>query len=132
MVASYPDGALRIVDWKVHAFGLRAAKQQLTVYAGVLRAGGAPWLAIPTAKLPLDRITLTEAQLLNNEVHDYSVTEDDIDECFDELFDTATEMEHAVADLDDPMRGVAAMAVTPWAEQCGRCSFKRLCKEGTS
>ena len=132
VVAIYPNNDLRIVDWKVHAFGLRAAKQQLTVYAGVLRAGGAPWLAVPPSPLPLDRITLTEAQLLNNEVHDYSVTEDDIDECFDEMFDIATEMEHAIADLDDPVRGIATVAVTPWVEQCDRCSYKRLCKEQTT
>jgi len=82
--------SVRIVDWKVHSFGLRAAKQQLLVYAGVLHRGSRyPSYPVDPRGISLDRFTLTEVQLLNNVVHDYAATDEEIDEVFDEFFEVA-------------------------------------------
>jgi hypothetical protein len=125
-----PERTLRIIDWKVHAFGLRAAKQQLAVYAGVLHRGESlAFFPFDPRSVPLDRIVLTEVQLLNNEVHDYTVTDDEIDDAFDELFDTAEQIRCARGDDDGDYQHVGGFAATPWVEQCERCSFNKICKD---
>lgn len=125
-----PERTLRIVDWKTHSFGLRAAKEQLTVYACALRLGRPqaffPW--DPTL-LPLDRYALTEVQLINNEIHDYSVSDDDLDELTDGLFEDAERIrlacgENGVHDLQ-----AGEFPATHWPEACLRCNFKRICQE---
>jgi len=133
LVGFAASGSIRVVDWKVHSFGLRAAKQQLLVYAGVLRRGKPHrhWPVDPRT-IPLDQLSLTEVQLLNNQVHDYAVTEDEIDEVFDELFEIAELMRLARgADRDDDRR-VEEFPATPWIEICDRCSFKKICREGVA
>lgn len=128
VVAFGTDQSVRILDWKVHSFGQRAAKQQLSLYAGVVhRAAPQGFYPFDPRTVSLDRFVLTEVQLLNDEVYDYSVAEDDIDDVFDELFDGA-EVIRLSRGADGPEdRCADEFPVTDWVESCVRCSFKRIC-----
>ncbi len=124
------DGTLRVVDWKVHSFGLRAAKEQLTVYASALRRGQPhPYFAFDPAAAPLGRYVLTEVQLLNNEVHDYSVSEEDIDELIDGLFEAGESIRLSCGDSEAGDLQAGEFLATHWPESCSRCNFKRICQE---
>jgi PD-(D/E)XK nuclease superfamily protein len=125
-----PERTLRILDWKAHSFGLRAAKEQLIVYLCALRGGQRqahfPW---DVAGLPLEQCLLTEVQLIKNEVHDYTAVEDDIDESIDKLFDASERIRLACGEGADCDLRAEEFPPTPWPESCLRCSFKRLCLE---
>lgn len=124
------DRAVRIVDWKAHSFGLRAAKEQLTLYACALRRGRPqPYFPWDPTTVPLDLYTLTEVQLLNNEVHDYTVSEDDLDELVDEIFEDAERIRLACGDDSPEDRRADEFPVTNWPDTCAWCNFKRICQE---
>ncbi len=124
------DQTVRIVDWKVHSFGLRAAKQQLALYAGVLHRGQPQgYFPYDPRLLPIESFVLSEVQLLNNEVHEYKVTDDDIDEIFDEIFESAESIRLARGTGDAADRQAFEYTATPWVESCDRCSFRKICRE---
>ena len=127
------DQTVRIVDWKVHSFGLRAAKQQLALYAGVLHRGQPQtYFPFDPGRLPVENFVLSEVQLLNNEVHEYTVTDDEIDEIFDEIFESAESIRLARGTGDAEDRQALEFTATPWVESCVRCSFKKICKESAA
>jgi hypothetical protein len=124
------DQTVRIIDWKVHSFGLRAAKQQLALYAGVLHRGQPQtYFPFDPTRLPIESFVLSEVQLLNNEVHEYNVTDNDIDEIFDEIFECAESIRLAQGEGDAADRQALEFTATPWVEACVRCSFKKICRE---
>jgi hypothetical protein len=133
VVAFRRNRTIRIVDWKVHSFGLRAAKSQLTVYACALHRGQRQsYFAWDSTGTPLSGFALTEVQLINGEVHDYTVNEQDLDEMVDDLFESGELIELACGEkTEDDMRA-DEFPVTNWPEMCPRCGFRRICKEGTS
>jgi len=122
---------VRILDWKVHFFGLHSAKQQLALYAGVLNRA-APTYSYPfdPRSVPVESYVLTEVQLLQGKVYNYAVTEDDVDEVFDDIFGGVQTMQLAVRDENISLKAREEFPVTRWPEYCGRCSFKKLCIEG--
>lgn len=122
---------VRIIDWKVHFFGLHSAKQQLALYAGVLNRGS-PTYSYPfdPRSLPVESYVLTEVQLLQGKVYNYAVTEDDVDEVFDDVFGGVQTMQLAVRDESTNLKAREEFLVTRWPEYCERCSFKKLCIEG--
>jgi PD-(D/E)XK nuclease superfamily len=127
------DQTVKIIDWKVHSFGLRAAKQQLALYAGVLHRGQRQtYFPFDPRQVPIAHIALCEVQLLNNEIHDYTVTDDDIDEVFDEIFESAELMRLARGADDTADRQALEFTATPWVESCIRCSFKKICRESAA
>lgn len=133
VIAFRRNRTIRIVDWKVHSFGLRAAKSQLTVYACALHRGQPQsYFAWDPRGTPLSQFGLTEVQLINGEIHDYSVNEQDVDEMLDDLFESGELIKLACGDKSEDDMRADEFPVTNWPEMCLRCGFRRICKEGAS
>jgi len=131
VIAFGRNRTVRIVDWKVHFFGARAAKDQLALYAGVLNRGASPYsYPFDPRAQSVDTYILTEAQLLQGQAFDYAVTDDDVDEVFDDIFSAAQLMELASEGEEVSVASAQHYPVTRWVEACGRCSFKKICREG--
>lgn len=131
LIVFYKDAAPLIVDWKVHSFGQRDAREQLALYA----------LALVCAKphsdfpVPKDRwkpqdITVIEAQLLTNVTRQFTFEYGDFAELEAKVLFSANEIALAVGSGDmnyEPTTEDFALTNDP--KRCQRCVYRRLCWE---
>ncbi|MFW9794971.1 MAG: PD-(D/E)XK nuclease family protein [Candidatus Thorarchaeota archaeon] len=117
-----------IIDWKVHYFGTKDYRLQLTLYAMALKRCS-PHKDFPTdlSMWEEDSLRLIEAQLLTNQIREYSISSDDIHKVEDYMIGSITEMRLAL-DSDSSLTAFDFLP-TRYPEACKNCPFKKLCWE---
>jgi hypothetical protein len=127
LIAFHRNAPPKIIDWKAHAHMQTAARGQLALYAIVLTS------ANPHQDFPLDPrvwnpldVSLCEAQLLRNEVHDYQLESPEIDLAWSEVGESIVEMQRALGE-EGAEWDITELPLARRAETCERCNFRRLC-----
>jgi hypothetical protein len=117
-----------IVDWKVHTEPVKRYNQQLLVYALGLH------LTLPQnrqrtswKKFPLTDYRLVEYQLLKNEMRDYPVTEDYLDQTREFIIEGAYRLYLAGAGDSYNYDDLQDLEQTDDPENCLTCSFRKIC-----
>lgn len=129
MIVFFRDAYPLIVDWKVHYFGLKEYWLQLGVYAVSLSRAN-PHVDFP--KIALDKlkdatkIQLIEYQLLHDKQRAYTLTQEDIAEIEDYMFESITNISHVIKEQNgNPDISQLRTAFSP--SICARCQFKKIC-----
>ncbi len=132
-VAFFDAAPPLIIDWKVHAFGLKDAWTQLATYAIALMN------CIPHKDFPatlgrwhVKDVRLAEAQLLTNQVRRFTLTDHDVDRANAHIAQSVTEMLLAIGDRERGQLQATDFPVAADPDVCRRCPFRRLCWEETS
>jgi len=127
LIALYRNAPPKVIDWKAHAHMQTAARGQLALYAIVLTS------AAPHQDFPIDprawnplEVSLLEAQLLRNEVHDYQLESPEIDLAWSEIGESIVEMRRAIGE-EGAEWDITELPLARRAETCERCNFRRLC-----
>jgi hypothetical protein len=119
-----------IVDWKVHSFGNADSWLQLGVYAVAL-ANVKPHRDFPAdVQLALKdpaNIRLVEYQLLKNKQREYSITLEDIDDIYDYIFRSSSEMKRLVKGRKYQTLDINQFQTASSPSVCENCQFKKLC-----
>jgi hypothetical protein len=130
LIAFFEDEPLHIIDWKVHFFGTKSYLDQLTIYALALLNCN-PHRDFPVDLSPYTPydIKLSEYQLLKNKVRNYSVTEQHLENLYDNLADGIIAMQRKRCDDDYKNLRIDDFEKTYDLKNCGNCPFKRICLE---
>jgi hypothetical protein len=117
-----------IVDWKVHGEPVKRYSQQLLVYALGLH------LTLPQnfqranwKKFPLTDYRLVEYQLLKNDLRDYRVTEDYLDQTREFILEGAYRLQLAGAEDPYNIDDLQDLEQTDDPENCLTCCFRKIC-----
>lgn len=129
LIVFYKDTAPLIVDWKVHSFGQRDAREQLALYALALVCSK------PHSDFPLSKerwrpenVSVIEAQLLTNVTRQFQFDYGEFAELEARVLFSANEIALAIGD-ESQERKVDDFALTNDPKRCQRCVFRRLCWE---
>ena len=127
LIALYRDAPPKVIDWKAHAHMQTAARGQLSLYAIVLTSAlpHQDFRIDPRAWNALD-VSLYEAQLLRNEVHNYQLEPPELDLAWSEIGESIVAMKRALG-AEGAEWDVTELPVARRAETCERCNFRRLC-----
>lgn len=130
LITFYDNDVPHIFDWKVHSFATKNYREQLATYALALLKCK-PHKDFPkslTAYNPTD-IRLFEIQLLTNEVREYSITQEDVEEVEEIMAESIMNMLLVGADKKYDKIKLSELATTSYPGICKVCSFKKICWE---
>ena len=115
-----------VYDWKVHTFASQDYRLQLACYAIALTLGKPhkDFPQDPTNCSPTD-IKLIEVQLLTNELREYQLTSEDIEDTQEYIENSASEIGLALGDDKNNSPLDFLSATNP--DTCSRCVFRSLC-----
>lgn len=130
LIAFFDNGSPHIFDWKVHYFGNKSFHDQLLIYALALNKCD-PHQDFPSKidTIPIVTFKLSEYQLLNDRLREYSIESDQIDRLVDNISESILEMVMAGADKKYPESNLEDFETTLFPETCQYCSFKKICWE---
>ena len=128
LIVFFEDRPPLILDWKVHAFGLFDAFQQLVLYAMALTRGK-PHRDFPTslAGVGAEDVELMEVQLLNRTVRRHHATEADVTALEEEVAESAYAMRRLVNGRKAQLIDVEELEGAYGPEACARCQYRKLC-----
>ncbi|MEQ8906026.1 PD-(D/E)XK nuclease family protein [Ekhidna sp.] len=133
LIVFFEDEPPHIFDWKVHTFATKTYQDQLLSYAFALNKANEikPHKDFPSnlsAFTVLD-YRLTEFQLLIDEVRDYTISEEDINETENEIASGLMAMYRVGANkkYDECSSEDFPTAHNP--SSCEKCQFKSICKQ---
>jgi hypothetical protein len=131
VICFHGEEAPGIVDWKVYAHPLGDSWLQLATYAIALCRCNPhrDWPALPTALSPTD-VQLAEVQLLDGSIRVHHVSNDDVEEVEDLIFESATDM--LLAMQEKPAARLTPQDFRPAfrPSACQVCHFRSICWEG--
>lgn len=130
MIAFYKDRPPLIVDWKVHAFGVRHAWLQLGIYAlALMRCKPHRDFSKYLGQWQETDIQLLEVQLLTNQIRDYTLTEMQVDTVDAYIAESINEIMLAIGEdgKDKLVPADFLPAISP--ETCQRCAYRSMCWE---
>jgi hypothetical protein len=128
LIVFWRDEIPLIVDWKVHAFGNRDARNQLALYALALK-NVEPHRDFPrtTVHWNVEQVRLQEVQLLSGECRSYVLSAEDIEDVDSMIAANAAQFK-LVADGENPKDwNPWDFPTTRYDEVCTACPFKPLC-----
>lgn len=133
LVVFYKESAPLIIDWKVHSFGQRDAREQLALYALALVCGK-PHSDFPVTKerWKPENIELIEAQLLTNVTRQFKFEYGELAELEARVLFSANEMTLAIGNAKSGEHKAEDFALTNDPNRCQRCVYRRLCWEVTN
>lgn len=127
LIVFYASEPPLIIDWKVNTFGTRSYRLQLSVYAVALT------LCKPHIDFPVspDRfnaadVRLIEAQLLTNQLREYSLSDTDVEDVHSYIAYTASKMKLASGHKSSNLSPYDFL-VTNKPDTCQRCAYRTLC-----
>lgn len=120
-----------LIDWKVHKYGVKDYRRQLSLYALALTASkfSKKYPMELAGVLPTD-VQLREVQLLTKDVHKYDLLDFDINEIKNLISSSAREMKLVLADKNKDF-SYLDVPVTDYPEKCQRCPFQDICWENS-
>lgn len=129
LIVFYEDTAPLIVDWKVHSFGQRDAREQLALYALALVCARAHSdFPVPKERWQPENISVIEVQLLTGVTRRFDFGYGEFAELEARVLFSANEMALAIGD-ERSQRKAEDFALTNDPKRCQRCVFRRLCWE---
>lgn len=133
LIALFEDEPPHIFDWKVHTFATKTYKDQLVHYALMLsnRNDYKPHVDFPEnlADFDVHDYRLTEFQLLVDQVRDYDIDEEDIEEAERAISSGLLGMYRLGGDKPYNELLPEYFPTTFDPEICLKCSFKSICKQ---
>ena len=128
LIVFYDDRPPLILDWKVHAFGLFDAFQQLVLYAMALTRSD-PHQDFPESlsDVAVEDLELIEVQLLNRTVRRHRAAEADVVRLETEIADSAYAMRRLVNGRKAMEIDVNELEGAYRPEDCTRCQYRKLC-----
>ena len=128
LIIFYADRPPLILDWKVHAFGIFDAYQQLVLYAMALTRCQ-PHKDFPASleSVKPEDIELLEVQLLNRVVRRHQIGEGDIERIEDEIAASAYSIRRLLNGRKPKDIDVTELEGAYGPEACGRCQYQKLC-----
>ena len=132
-VAFYDDRPPLIIDWKVHAFGLKDAWTQLATYAIALMSCN-PHNDFPAIAWSwgVKDVRLAEAQLLTNQVRRFTPHGSGCGSSGRYIAESVTEMLLATEGRKNGQLQAPDFPVAADPDVCQRCPFRKLCWEEPS
>lgn len=130
LIVFYTDRPPLILDWKVHAFGVFDAYQQLVLYATALTRCK-PHKDFPASLTDVspEDIELLEIQLLNRTVRRHHIGEGDIAGLEDEIASSIYTMRRLIDGRKPVDIDVHELEGAHGPEACARCQYQTLCWE---
>lgn len=129
LIVFYKDSQPLIIDWKVHSFGQRDAREQLALYALALVCGKPHSdFPVPKERWKPEGIAVVEAQLLTNVTRQFEFDYGEFAELEARVLFSANEMALAFGDGENE-RKAEDFALTNDPKRCQRCVYRRLCWE---
>lgn len=130
LIAFYGDRPPLIIDWKVHAFGLRSAQKQLEVYALALKRCN-PHRDFPKhlSKWNETDIEIIEAQLLTNQIREYELSQESIEATESYIAKSAYDISLVIGSGKKSHLEPLDFDTTCSPETCQRCAYKSICWE---
>jgi PD-(D/E)XK nuclease superfamily len=130
LIVFYKDAAPLIIDWKVHSFGQRDARDQLALYALALVCGKPHAdFPVPTERWKPEGITVLEVQLLTQVTRQFQFDYGEFAELEARILFSANEMALAFGNGE---RNAEDFPLTNDPKRCQRCVYRRLCWEGSN
>lgn len=130
VIAFYRGRPPLIVDWKVHAFGLREAWLQLATYAvALVRCGPHRDFPADHGRWRVQDVRLAEAQLLTNRLRRYELAEEDEEAVDAYVADSVTQMLLSSGGRKGKDLTPAEFPAAASPDACRRCPFRKLCWE---
>ena len=128
LIVFFDDRPPLILDWKVHAFGLFDAFQQLVLYAMALTRGK-PHRDFPASLggVGVKDVELMEVQLLNRTVRRHHATDADVAALEEEVAESAYAMRRLVNGRKAQLIDVNELEGAYGPEACARCQYRKLC-----
>lgn len=127
LVAFFENEPPMIIDWKVHAFATHESRMQLALYAAALSRTN-PHKDFPENFITKENnVRLMEFQLLKNKPREYSLSEEDILDVEDYIFQSITNMRRACDWKEPKMFDPSDFQTARKPDECSRCGFKKLC-----
>lgn len=130
MIVFFKEKPPLIIDWKVHAFATTDYWLQLGIYA----------LALSKSKIHKDfpekiehyirdstKIQIIEYQLLKNTVRNHRISDDDIGDILDYIYQTGSDMLRFINGRRVSQTNIYDIPTTLSPERCERCNFKKMC-----
>lgn len=128
LIVFFEDRAPLILDWKVHAFGLFDAFQQLVLYAMALtRCKPHKDFPASLAGVGVEDVELLEVQLLSGAVRRHVATAADVAALEDEIAESAYRMRRLVNGRKAQQIDVEELEGAYGPEACVRCQYRKLC-----
>ncbi|MBB6324474.1 hypothetical protein FHS59_000089 [Algoriphagus iocasae] len=129
LICFFQDEPPHIFDWKVHTFATKTYQEQLLAYAFSLSKVN-PHKDFPSdlGKYEVLDYSLTEFQLLTDEIRDYQVSDDDINSTEAEIATGLLRMYRLGANKKFSESTPEDFPTTTDPSVCGNCSFKPICK----
>jgi hypothetical protein len=128
LIAFFDTRPPLIVDWKVHAFGIREAWLQLAVYAMALTRCNAH-KDFPTGlkNFSATDVELIEVQLLTGMTRSYRLDAEEIEKAELYIADSVNELDSAIDGRKYAQLTEDDFAVTSFSSQCKSCPFREVC-----
>jgi hypothetical protein len=121
LLATYAEGGLTIVDWKVSAHQESRHSRQLGLYAFLaLRSGRWPALSLETLRL-------YEVNLWRNRVHAHAVDEAQMQDAAAYAEQGVRALRRVLGDGTYAHLDLDALAIAPEPATCAGCTFAALC-----
>jgi len=133
LIAFYRDRPPKIVDWKVHTFGNTQYWLQLGVYGFVLsKTKPHNDFSRYLSEHPADPtgFDLVEYQLLNNTQRRYTLSQQDLIDIEDYIFQSITQMNRLLGEKKYGEIEVNKFQTAYSPDSCKKCQFKHVCWRG--
>jgi hypothetical protein len=130
LIVFYRNAPPLIVDWKVHSFGQRDARNQLILYAIALTRCP-PHRDFPPrlSRWGATDVKLIEVQLLAGQLRDYRLNQDDIDDLGNWVVASADAIQMAAEDASGRLLDAEQFLTARDPATCARCVFPKICWE---
>ena len=128
LLAFFYNAPPLIVDWKVSIFADRDYRLQLGTYAlAYYRCQSRFDFPTTAAHYSPTDIRLLEVQLLSGLIREYTLTEFDIAEIDDYIFQSIMQMKLTLGDVPAGQLQPFDFPVTSYPDTCERCNYRSLC-----
>ena len=128
LIAFFADQPPAIVDWKVHAFGVRDYRDQLLTYAiGLMRAKPHRDFPSELRRWKEMDIRLFEVQLLRGIIRTHPIEESDLIAADERIAENILTLQLATRSEDERELQASDFPTAVDPRTCQTCPFRKLC-----
>lgn len=133
LIVFFEKSGYMIVDWKVHAYATTEYWLQLGIYGYVfslMKPHQDFTSYLQNESCDVQKLRLIEFQLLKNQIREYSLSEADIADIEDYIFESITQMNTLTDGKKYDQLDINQFRTAYSPNICNRCGFKKVCWEG--
>jgi hypothetical protein len=132
LIVFFDHSVPAIIDWKVHAYASAEYWLQLGVYSYILSIMKPHRDFPPNFHSQLSNVKnfrLIEYQLLKNQIREYSLSEEDIADIEDYIFESISQMKRLINGKQFKDLDINQFQTAQSPHICAKCEFKKVCWE---